>query len=406
MSNSYNLKSRKYGDVCPLLDVEDMVRMKKPDWKCVFTYVQSFYRRFRMGREKPSPTKTLFLERPKQRDSEEGAKPVRDENFEQKGKEVAGSMTNTTKNSSVVLKGTNGGDVVMERTGSRPAGDRYEVTEAGIGLRRPPAVEFVLSDKSVVEPFQKFKNFSIPPLPKTRFPNVNSGGGSNRRNPMQKQYSLDPAIFTRPSFPPPFAGAEPIRLLTMTPPPPTAPVTVRSPNPSQIASPQNPPPHPHPAIARRASFQYPQPNSPSSPPTSPTQTATIPKPKSPTSPPSTPPIWALQRSMDSPFQRRPDVVTIPKPSSAQFEVSGPAEKPVGQKSPLNSGPSSPLAAPESAPVGTSPPTSPLPAAPFLTPPTSPKLPPGAARQQGLVRQASLPPDVQVPTPASHSSHLT
>ena len=24
-----------------------MVRFQKPDWKCVFTYVQSFYRRFR-----------------------------------------------------------------------------------------------------------------------------------------------------------------------------------------------------------------------------------------------------------------------------------------------------------------------------------------------------------------------
>ena len=35
---------RKYADICPLLDVEDMVRMKKPDWKCVFTYVQSFYK--------------------------------------------------------------------------------------------------------------------------------------------------------------------------------------------------------------------------------------------------------------------------------------------------------------------------------------------------------------------------
>ena len=39
--------------------------MKKPDWKCVFTYVQSFYRRFRFGRDKPSPTKTLFIERPR-----------------------------------------------------------------------------------------------------------------------------------------------------------------------------------------------------------------------------------------------------------------------------------------------------------------------------------------------------
>jgi hypothetical protein len=34
-------------DIAPLLDVEDMVVMKKPDWKCVFTYVQSIYRRFK-----------------------------------------------------------------------------------------------------------------------------------------------------------------------------------------------------------------------------------------------------------------------------------------------------------------------------------------------------------------------
>lgn len=36
---------RKLADIAPLLDVEDMVRMQKPDWKCVFTYVQSFYRK-------------------------------------------------------------------------------------------------------------------------------------------------------------------------------------------------------------------------------------------------------------------------------------------------------------------------------------------------------------------------
>lgn len=30
--------------ISPLLDTEDMVLMKKPDWKCVFTYVQSLYR--------------------------------------------------------------------------------------------------------------------------------------------------------------------------------------------------------------------------------------------------------------------------------------------------------------------------------------------------------------------------
>lgn len=41
--------AEKYADIAPLLDVDDMVRMKNPDWKCVFTYVQSFYRKFRMN---------------------------------------------------------------------------------------------------------------------------------------------------------------------------------------------------------------------------------------------------------------------------------------------------------------------------------------------------------------------
>jgi len=44
--------AEKLADIAPLLDVEDMVRMKSPDWKCVFTYVQSFYRRFEMQKQK------------------------------------------------------------------------------------------------------------------------------------------------------------------------------------------------------------------------------------------------------------------------------------------------------------------------------------------------------------------
>lgn len=28
----------------PLLDADDLVRMKEPDWKCVYTYIQEFYR--------------------------------------------------------------------------------------------------------------------------------------------------------------------------------------------------------------------------------------------------------------------------------------------------------------------------------------------------------------------------
>uniref|UniRef100_A0A8C6ZT51 Calponin-homology (CH) domain-containing protein n=1 Tax=Nothoprocta perdicaria TaxID=30464 RepID=A0A8C6ZT51_NOTPE len=37
--------SAEYHADCPqLLDVEDMIRMREPDWKCVYTYIQEFYR--------------------------------------------------------------------------------------------------------------------------------------------------------------------------------------------------------------------------------------------------------------------------------------------------------------------------------------------------------------------------
>lgn len=35
---------RKLADCPELLDVEDMVQMREPDWKCVYTYLQEFYR--------------------------------------------------------------------------------------------------------------------------------------------------------------------------------------------------------------------------------------------------------------------------------------------------------------------------------------------------------------------------
>ncbi|KAK4874661.1 hypothetical protein RN001_014021 [Aquatica leii] len=34
-------------NIVPLLDVEDMIATRKPDWKCVFTYVQTIYARFK-----------------------------------------------------------------------------------------------------------------------------------------------------------------------------------------------------------------------------------------------------------------------------------------------------------------------------------------------------------------------
>ncbi|XP_055742974.1 smoothelin-like isoform X2 [Salvelinus fontinalis] len=36
--------AEKQADCPELLDVEDMVRMREPDWKCVYTYLQEFYR--------------------------------------------------------------------------------------------------------------------------------------------------------------------------------------------------------------------------------------------------------------------------------------------------------------------------------------------------------------------------
>jgi len=52
-------KAESLAGIYPLLEVEDMVRFKKPDWKCVFTYVQSFYRRFRDGRSPPKSGPTI-----------------------------------------------------------------------------------------------------------------------------------------------------------------------------------------------------------------------------------------------------------------------------------------------------------------------------------------------------------
>lgn len=57
--NQLNPKNRRYNftlafriaeekaGIYPLLDVDDMVAYAKPDWKCVFCYVQSIYRRFK-----------------------------------------------------------------------------------------------------------------------------------------------------------------------------------------------------------------------------------------------------------------------------------------------------------------------------------------------------------------------
>ena len=66
ISNFLHINVRELADIYPLLDVDDMVKFKKPDWKCVFTYVQSFYRRFRDGRS-PLPQPGLSPAGPKVR---------------------------------------------------------------------------------------------------------------------------------------------------------------------------------------------------------------------------------------------------------------------------------------------------------------------------------------------------
>jgi len=39
-----------------------MVRMKSPDWKCVFTYVQMFYRRFALQPMQNSTAKVQMID--------------------------------------------------------------------------------------------------------------------------------------------------------------------------------------------------------------------------------------------------------------------------------------------------------------------------------------------------------
>jgi len=119
------MNKREYGDICPLLDVDDMVKMKKPDWKCVFTYVQSFYRRFRGGRERPQPA-------PRQ------APITTDEN--------------------------------VRRT------DECD-------MLRPPQAEvaFKLRPEETLKPYEIFENLTIQPLPKTNF--GEAGSSSSLRSP-------------------------------------------------------------------------------------------------------------------------------------------------------------------------------------------------------------------------------
>merc|ERR1719347_86758 len=68
--------SEQLAGISPLLEVEDMVKYTKPDWKCVFTYVQSFYRRFRNTQppNKSQDNNNQFTETVKKKDTKEDTK--------------------------------------------------------------------------------------------------------------------------------------------------------------------------------------------------------------------------------------------------------------------------------------------------------------------------------------------
>lgn len=61
---------RKLAGVFPLLDVEDMVRMPNPDWKCVFTYVNCFANRMSEIRKERKNAELKELEKEQQQERE------------------------------------------------------------------------------------------------------------------------------------------------------------------------------------------------------------------------------------------------------------------------------------------------------------------------------------------------
>jgi len=81
-------KAEELAGIYPLLEVDDMVKFKKPDWKCVFTYVQSFYRRFRDGRS-PPPKPATASSTGQAPLSEVALACIASQEAEKRGKEIA-----------------------------------------------------------------------------------------------------------------------------------------------------------------------------------------------------------------------------------------------------------------------------------------------------------------------------
>merc|ERR1719430_443521 len=81
-------KAEELAGIYPLLEGDDMVKFKKPDWKCVFTYVQSFYRRFRDGRS-PPPKPVTASSTGQAPLSEVALACIASQEAEKRGKEIA-----------------------------------------------------------------------------------------------------------------------------------------------------------------------------------------------------------------------------------------------------------------------------------------------------------------------------
>jgi len=88
-------KAEELAGIYPLLEVDDMVKFKKPDWKCVFTYVQSFYRRFRDGRS-PPPKPVAASSTGQAPLSEVALACIASQEAEKRGKQIASQLQTKT----------------------------------------------------------------------------------------------------------------------------------------------------------------------------------------------------------------------------------------------------------------------------------------------------------------------
>lgn len=110
-------KAEELAGIYPLLEVDDMVRFQKPDWKCVFTYVQSYYRRFRDGR---SPPPRPIVNGPKAPLSEVALACLATQDAERKAKELVGRTVGGAGQATVGQEVV-GGEVGQRRVKTRPA---------------------------------------------------------------------------------------------------------------------------------------------------------------------------------------------------------------------------------------------------------------------------------------------